>query len=134
MPNIDEAKKIAGRSSIGKHMTGAVITLDGKIVSNGWSHVPHYKLTSKRSLHAEIHALGRARHITVSGGVISIATIARRSRNFVSAKPCLDCAIALYAAGIYDVYFTVNNDENDYLNLGHESTFADLKKYERNGN
>jgi deoxycytidylate deaminase len=131
---IDEAKKVAGRSSIGKHMTGAVIAIDGRIISNGWSHVPHYKLRSKRSLHAEIHALARGRYKELERGVICIATIARRSGNYVSAKPCLDCAIALRAAGIYQVYYTLNNDWNDFLNLLDESVFDDLKIYERNGN
>ena len=129
---IDETKKIAARSSIGRHQTGAVISLDGKIVSNGWSHVPHYKLRSKRSLHAELHALARARHLNLYNAIICIATIARKSGNYVSAKPCLDCAIALKAAGISQVYYTLNNDWNDYLNLEAPATFHDLKVYGTN--
>jgi tRNA(Arg) A34 adenosine deaminase TadA len=130
MTNIDEAKKIAGRSSIGKHMTGAVICAGSSVLTNGWSHVPHYKLRSKRSLHAEIHALARGRHTILDNCSISIATIARRSGNYVSAKPCLDCAIALHAVGVDQVYYTVNNDENGYLWLGDPAVFEDLKVYQ----
>lgn len=134
MDFIEEAVKIARRSDIRKHKTGAVILKDAKIVSNGWSHVPHYKLRSKRSLHAEIHALGRARHLDLKGAVVAIATIASKSGNVVGAKPCLDCAIALHAAGVMHVHYTINSQWNDSLNLSAPAIFDDLKVYERNGN
>jgi deoxycytidylate deaminase len=134
MTLIDDAIKIAGRSSIGKHRTGAIIVnKHGVIISNGWSHVPHYKLHSeKRSLHAELHALARARHIKIKGTSIVIATLTRSS-NIVNAKPCLDCAIALRAAGLHTAFFTVNAYTQEWIELDHESHFEDLKVYGTNG-
>ncbi len=135
MTLMDEAKKIAGRSSIGKHRTGAIIfNKHGVIISNGWSHVPHYKLHSeKRSLHAELHALARGRHHKLKDASICIATLTRSS-NIVNAKPCLDCAIALRSAGLRTAYFTVNSFTDEWIELAHEFHFDDLKVYERNSN
>jgi deoxycytidylate deaminase len=130
---IAETKKVAGRSSIGKHKTGAVIVRNGRIISNGWSHVPHYKLRSKRSLHAEIHALARARHLNLNNTDIYVVTIAQ-SGSLVNAKPCLDCAIALKAAGVVTAFYSHNYLSLCELDLSTEEHFADLKVYELNGN
>lgn len=141
MDFIDVTEKIAKRSDIRRHKTGAIIVnnYSKEIVSNGWSHVPHYKLHSgKRSLHAEMHALSRARHLDLWNGpyYIYIVTVAGRSGNIVGAKPCLDCAIALQAAGIAGAYYSFGGRTEltlEYLSLTDERTFDDLKVYERNG-
>jgi len=133
MDFIDEAVKIAGRSSIGKHKTGAIFVRNGEIISNGWSHVPHYKLHSKkRSLHAELHALARARHLNLNGVECYVATLVSRNDNRVNGKPCLDCAIALKTAGIIWVTYTHQYLGVVDLNLSDPSTFDDLKVYDSN--
>lgn len=130
MVPMDEVIKVANRSSIRSFKTGAVIWSYGRIVSNGWSHVPHYKLRSKRSLHAEMHALARARHLDLEGCDIAIATLSGKSGNIVGAKPCLDCAIALKAAGIRFVHYTVTGSDYRMMDLSNESIFEGLKVYE----
>lgn len=131
MKYIAEAKKIAERSSITKHKTGAIFVRNDKIISNGWSHVPHYKLRGKRSLHAEMHALARARHLNLNGVICYVATVVGKSGNYVSGMPCLDCAIALKAAGIMSVCFTHPFLSISELDLMEESNFDDLKVYEQ---
>lgn len=106
---IDEAIKIARRSSTGKYMTGAVIIRKGKILSNGWNHIPNHKHPKLFSLHAEMHALARARHLDLHGAVVYIAALSRKSGNATLAKPCLNCAIALRAAGIEHFVCTSSN-------------------------
>jgi len=106
---IEEAIKIAKRSSTGKYMMGAVIMdRHGNILSNGWSHVPEMRRWPFFSLHAEMHALARGRHLDLDGKVCYIAAVSKKSGNVTSAMPCLHCAIALLSAGIREVYFTLN--------------------------
>lgn len=129
---IDTAAHIARRSTMRSHRTGAVIARDGVVISNGWSHTPHYTLSNgQRSIHAEIHALARGRHKSLDGAEIFIATVSGKSGNLTNGMPCLDCAIALRAAGVYAVHYTFYKDVRK-LWLPSESHFADLKVY-RNG-
>lgn len=131
MEFIDEAIKIATRSSLMRHRTGAVIVRDGKIISNGWSHIPATRvLTSRRSLHAELHALSRTRHrININGATCYIATLSRAD-NRVNSWPCLHCAIALRAAGILRVCFTTYTG---HFSIGlADIVFEGLKVYEPN--
>jgi deoxycytidylate deaminase len=134
LEGIEQAIKVAKRSSIRTHKTGAVIVLRENIVSNGWSHVPSYSyaLKSKRSLHAELHALARGRHEDLSGAICYVATLAGKSGNVCDALPCLDCAIALRAAGISVVFYSTHVSHH-WLNLTDERAFRGLKVYERNG-
>lgn len=133
MTFIDEAAKIAERSTIRTHKTGAVIVGGRRydtILTNGWSHTPHYELSDgKRSMHAEIHALGRGRHFNLKGAVCHIATISGKSGNRVSARPCLDCAIALKAAGIVTVHFTITKTKTALIHLHDDRWFKNLKVY-----
>jgi deoxycytidylate deaminase len=121
--HITEAIKVASRSTIRTHKTGCIIV-----------DRPHYRLRSKRSLHAEIHALARARYINLFGATAYVATISGKSGNIVNAKPCLDCAIALQSAGVTVVWFTLPNGDGNWLNLNDPATFDDLKVYVANGN
>lgn len=111
---IDEAIKIAKRSTHAKHQTGCVIVdVSSKtpiIVSNGWSHKGNWDYgTGLYSVHAEIHALVRCKHLELNSNYVAyVATIARKSGNVVNSESCLTCATALVAAGITQVVFTVN--------------------------
>jgi pyrimidine deaminase RibD-like protein len=126
---LDEAIKIAKRSTIRTHKTGAVIVIGDEIVSNGWSHTPNYRLSNgKRSMHAEMHALARARHIHLQGAEIYVATLSGKSGNRVNACPCLDCAVALRSAMLFTAFYTVRESTN-YLSLIRNDTFAGLKVY-----
>ncbi len=106
---IEEAIKIAKRSSTGKYAMGCVIVDQDhwEVISNGWSHVPNIKEWRLYSLHAELHALVRMRRNYVKNPVAYIAAISRKSGNYTLAKPCRDCAIALHSAGIFLVQYTV---------------------------
>lgn len=129
---IETAAHIALRSTMRTHRTGAVIVRDSVVISNGWSHTPHYRLSNgQRSIHAEIHALARGRHKNLDGSEIFIATVSGKSGNLTNAMPCLDCAIALRSAGVYAVHYTFYRNVKK-LWLPAESHFEDLKVY-RNG-
>lgn len=129
MSFIDEAIKIAKRSSQKNYKTGAVLVQNGVILSNGWSHVPEF--SRLRSMHAEIHALARARHLPIKNMTdirMYVATL-RHNGNLVSARPCLNCAVALRSVGIFPIHFTLSNDWNDYINLTSNAHFDQLKVY-----
>lgn len=132
MKEIEDAIKIAQRSTIRTHKTGAVIfNRNGLILSNGWSHTPHYKLSNgKRSIHAEIHALARGRQTNLNGALIAVATVSGKSGNCTTGMPCLDCAIALRAADISGVYYTCSDTPFRWMNLLTDTYFDDLKVYQ----
>lgn len=93
--------KATKRSTHKRHQTGCIIvTTKGEIISSGCSHASSFRMSELHSIHAEIHALGKARHHDLNGAIAYISTIARKSGNFVFSAPCLTCAIALRAAGV----------------------------------
>jgi deoxycytidylate deaminase len=106
---IHHAIKIAKRSSTGKYAMGCVIVdnANHKIISNGWAHVPNMKNYRLYSLHAELHALVRMRHTIMENGTAYIASLSRKSGNHTTARPCRDCALALFSAGVNVVVYTV---------------------------
>lgn len=128
MDFITEAVRIAERSTMYKHRTGAVIVHKRKIISNGWSHYPRIP-TRLRSLHAEMHAIARARHLRLkelSDVRIYIATLTKGG-NVVSGRPCLHCAIGLHSLGI-EVCFSDPDVGYSWLILPDE--LEDLKVYQ----
>lgn len=115
---IDEAIKMANDSPMRRFATGAVIfSKRGEILSKGCSHISSLRLHSLYSIHSEIHALHKVRHLNLYGATIAIATIARKSGNLTSAKPCSVCASMLYAAGIREAIYTVDNCTHATLDL-----------------
>jgi tRNA(Arg) A34 adenosine deaminase TadA len=129
--NIEKAlAKAAKRSTHKRYQTGCVIVnRRGEIVSDGCAHSSDRTLKELRSIHAEIHALGRARHLNLEGNVAYVATFARKSRNLVNSAPCFTCAIAMKSAGINEVIFTLNNDNYKRINLN--DSLSNLKVYPR---
>lgn len=103
---IDEAIKIAKRSSCRRFLVGCVLVKDEEILSSGWAHMSQMKLKEVPSVHAELHALLRARHLDLTGCTAYIATIAGKSGNITCAKPCLTCYTALKNAGIETIVYT----------------------------
>lgn len=124
---LDRATVIAKRSPQKRFMTGSIIMKNGKEVGTGWSHVSSLRLNNLYSIHAEIHALGRSRHLDLKGATAYIANISRKSGNLTLAKPCLSCAIALYSAGIRTAIYTIDNANYGVLDLTKD--LDDLKVY-----
>ena len=122
---IKRAVYLAQRSPFKRFKSGAVITKRGVILAEGWSHIGP-SLRELYSVHSEIHSLGRARHLDLSGSTAYVATISKKSGNITLAKPCITCAIAMASAGVELAYYTVNNDEWDYINLDDDIDTLDL--------
>lgn len=123
---------MAKRSAMRRFGTGCVITMDDEIVSAGWSHMSHLQLCELESMHSEIHALGRGRHLNLNGAVAWTATVSFKSGNLTNARPCLTCSVALRSAGIKTVYYTERGTtELGYINL--ESDLVGLKVYKKRG-
>ena len=120
--------KVTTRSTHKRHMTGCVIVdKSGNIISNGCSHASSFRMTELHSIHAEIHAVGRGRHIDLKGAVAIVQTKARKSGNIVSGMPCLTCAIAMESVGINTVVYSVNNNKFSIVDL--EQDISHLKVY-----
>lgn len=102
---LEEAAYIASRSTLKYHMTGAVIAdAKGKRVSVGWSHHILYREGSGWTMHAECHAIERALPNLPIGGSIYIATVARKSGNITTGKPCSRCKYMIEKAGLNVVH------------------------------
>lgn len=126
--------KATKRSTHRRHQTGCVIAnKGGEILSSGCSHASSLRMNELHSIHAEIHALGRGRYRNLKDATAYIATMARKSGNFVFSAPCLTCAIALRSAGIGWVVYTngENKDSCDIHNLDQLIKSKGLKVYPR---
>src|ERR1051325_4462850 len=124
-----QLRKATSRCTHKRHMVGAVIVSKrGEIVSDGCAHISNIRHRELASIHAEIHCLGRARHLDLRGATAFVMAQARKSGNVVTGKPCLSCAIALRSAGIKEVYYSTP-EEFKLLNL--ESDLSRLKVYSR---
>ena len=133
MDYIEEAVKVARRSSIRTHKTGAIIVLGSKIISNGWSHVPEKPPQGLRSLHAEMHALARGRYRILRGATMYVVTISGKSGNIVNGRPCLHCAIALHGASLL-CYHSIQHGIPNYQRFHYFDQLQHLKVYsELNG-
>jgi len=100
------AMSVAERSELKRFHTGAALFDErGDLISTGWSHRCEARLARYRSMHAEHHALRRARWADVHGGVAAVATVSARG-NWTTSAPCDECASILQQAGIVTVYYT----------------------------
>lgn len=89
--------------------TGAVIVgKDGKLLSVGWSHMTDRIMKEYHSMHAECHAILRARATRkpLRGATIYVATLSGKSGSVTSAKPCRACKALILAVGITEVIYT----------------------------
>lgn len=127
---LERAEYLAQRCAFKRFGTGAIIVADDHVVSEGWAHMSSLRIKELHSIHAEIHALGRCRHIDLwqyNNVVIYIATVGKSNNRVTIAKPCLTCSIACRSAGISESCYTTNKERPEYLNLG--SDLIDLKVY-----
>lgn len=124
----EQAYKAAARSSHRRYKTGAVIVdAKGNILCWGTSHTPTIKMNNHLSIHSEIHALSKVRHLDLSGCSVYIATVSGKSGRQTSAKPCLHCAVALSAAGITKIHYTTRQGWVGPVNF--EDELDTLKDY-----
>lgn len=129
MSNLDRAAHIAQRCNFKRFQVGAVLVdKNGHVLSQGWAHVPETRLTTALSMHAEIHALARAKHVDLRGTFCFVATISRKSGNRTNSRPCATCAVALRAAGVVAAVYTTGNETHETLDL--EAPFYGLKLYQ----
>lgn len=100
----NKAIEVAKKSPCRKRKVGAVLTLDGKIISTGYNHnndLPCESVdgTSASIIHAEVDALSKAvtsKHIKPNNMIM-----------FVTHPPCDKCKNELYSHNID--YYVVNN-------------------------
>lgn len=130
--SLKRAVKIALRSPQKRFMTGSILlTKDGHEIA-GWSHKSNVRLHNLESVHAEIHALGRGRHMNLEGATAYIATVARKSGNITNSRPCLTCAIALNSVGIKTAIYTIDNATYGVLDLTEDLSGLKVYKPHRN--
>src|ERR1043166_3812522 len=111
---LDKAMNAAKRSSLKRHKTGAVIVdSKGVLVSIGWSHMTNTTRSQYFSMHAELHAILRAdKRERLKNATIYVATIAGRSGNITTAKPCEACEAIIRSVGIKSIVYTERSDLN----------------------
>lgn len=115
--NINLASVIARRSHNKKHKTGCVIAYPGdEVISTGWSHSGVWCIGDLYSVHSEIHAILRGRHVNLEGCVAYISTLTKSGKR-TSAKPCVSCATALVAYGIDYAICTTSTGDIEVVHL-----------------
>lgn len=122
--------KAANRSTHKRYQVGALIVRRGEIVSDGCAHSSSHRLTELESIHAEIHALARGRHLDLRGATAYVLTLARKSGNATLALPCLTCAIALRGAGIKRVFYST---QAGFKELDLDDDLSHLRIYRKRG-
>jgi tRNA(Arg) A34 adenosine deaminase TadA len=108
---IGEAVRTAWRSPHRRFKTGAIlVSASGTILERGWAHPQRGRLSSYRSVHAELHLLQRARaaRLDCRGCVCIVATVRPRTMTTTSGQPCARCAGHLNDAGIQRVIYTTS--------------------------
>lgn len=133
MTYLNNAIKAAKRSPQRGYKVGCCIVKKNEIISTGVNHVPYSRPRSLFSIHAELHALAKARHKDLHGASAWVANIAH-SGNVRLAKPCLTCAIALASAGIKLVHYTIDDNNTGTVDLNGEiDSSMFYKAADRNG-
>lgn len=109
---LEQAKKIAATSTC-TYKHGCVAVSGGRVIAVGvnnyrnspevFDHIPHVA----RSTHAEMAAL-RALNGVAQGSTFYVARVNRRGEERMS-KPCNNCQIALKAAGVKRVVYTIDS-------------------------
>lgn len=107
--HIERALKVAERSGLKRHKTGAVIVdAYGEEVSIGWSHYSNLNLKETLTVHAELHAVFRSYKPDLLGGSIYVATFSGKSGNPCCSRPCSICLPFLGDTGLSRIVYTVS--------------------------
>jgi deoxycytidylate deaminase len=109
------AERAATRSPLPRFQTGCVIVNRDELVTLGWSHTSSVKLACYRSVHAELHALGRCDQRALKGATISIVTLSRKSGNRTDAMPCLHCMRNIVRVGINKIIIPGPNNTTEII-------------------
>lgn len=137
MIELSKALYYAQRCSNRKHNTGcAIYSKNGRFLEGGWAHDAEWSYGGLYSVHAEVHAILRARkQHNLSGAVAYIATYASQSGSPTLSKPCLNCATTLVGYGIEYVIYTTSNVDlpYSYLYLPVAIEKKNLKVYKKRG-
>lgn len=112
MVELSKALYFARRCHNRKHKTGcAIYSKSGEFLEGGWAHDAEWSYGGLYSVHAEVHAVLRARKKhDLTGSVAYIATYASRSGTATLSKPCLNCATTLVGYGIDTVVYTTSDN------------------------
>lgn len=116
---------ISKRSKCLSRQIGSIIVFEGRIIAEGWNGAPKgceerfckrcksehesgKELENSLCCHSEINAISSAAYLGFSLRGTSI---------YVTNKPCSDCAKAIVACGIKEVYFfeDYKSDYTDYI-------------------
>ena len=106
---LNKAYKLSKRSTLSRFGHGAVLVKDGKIISEGWSHLSDMRLTEYISIHAEVHALFRANRKDLMASTIYVVAHSKKSFNRSKAKPCRQCAAFLFDCGVKEIVYSVDD-------------------------
>lgn len=132
-----EALYFANRCHNRKHKTGCVLySKNGEFLGGGWAHDGEWSYGGLYSVHAEVHAVLRARKKhNLKGSTAYVATYASRSGIPTLSKPCLNCATTLVGYGIDSVIYTTSNVDlpYSYLYLPGAIEKKNLKVYKKRG-
>jgi len=101
LPHWRLARAEALRSPMTRYGVGAVLlNSKGELLSKGCSHTPAQNY-GMASIHAEAHALSRAKHLDLRGAICLVYTLNRKRTGCAhSSKPCQSCAELLVKRGV----------------------------------
>jgi dCMP deaminase len=121
---LKQALATAEMSSCVSRQVGALITVDSRIVSEGYNGTPkgypncsehfsaytqeHHEWSNTHEIHAEMNAIGWSarKGIAIEGGIIYSTT-----------RPCLQCTKNIIAFGIKEIYYLEDYPKNDVETL-----------------
>lgn len=114
------AAQIAQKSNVKSHKHGCVITRDGEIISEGYNY--HTKnMEHGFTIHSEVSALLKLKKkkSTVEDAELYVVRIGAASHGFPTklSKPCYNCEKAILKAGIKKVYYSTDDEFENYIKL-----------------
>lgn len=114
------ARTIASRSTCGRLQVGAVITIEGRILSTGYngapSRLPHCSHDFDTPCHRAVHAEANAIAFAAKHGVSTDET-----ELFTTHDPCLNCAMLTINAGIRTVHSAIRYRDQSGIELLREA-------------
>ena len=109
-----EAEKQAGRSTLTRHKTGAVVfNKDFEIISKGCSY--HVGFGAKPTVHAEENALSAFRGADSAIGLDLLVYAVGRNRPSYSSRPCYACLGKIVKVGIGRVLYLERMNDGEYI-------------------
>jgi deoxycytidylate deaminase len=109
---IRHAIKAASESTYEKYYHGCSIESGGRLISTGCNDkkIKHPKL-NEFSTHAELAALKKAGKHAIGAKLYVVRLAAGDNAKLANSKPCARCQIAIMAAGIKKVFYSIAHNE-----------------------